>query len=357
MTLIIFLIVLSILVLVHEAGHFLAARSSGVRVEEFGLGFPPRLWSKKLGETIYSINILPIGGFVRLYGEEGAVKNGQGRAFYHQGKLTRAKIIVAGVLMNFLLSIAAFGAIGWARGFPQDLGRVEVLEIAKNSPAELAGIQKNDIILSVDGTSVNKTDKFVELVNARRGQETRLVVRQVGGSELTVVMVPRIDPPEGEGALGVLVSSAKILQPLLWQRPFYAVWFGTREAYFWAKTTVLAVGEALGQVIRGQAPAGIAGPVGIFQITGNIAREGIFALLSFLGILSVNLAVLNILPFPALDGGRLLFIGVETIFGRRVVPTFERMAHTVGMVILLLLLLLITIYDINRLINGGFVLH
>lgn len=358
MDILIFLLVLSILVFVHELGHFLAARRAGIRVDEFGFGFPPRVWGKKIGETIYSINLFPIGGFVRLHGEDDEVKEGRERAFYFKGRLTRTSVIVAGVLMNVLLAVVAFSIIAWVVGVPADTGQVKIIGVAPNSPAEQAGIKVDQIVEAVDGELINSTGEFIDLVNQKKGQEISLVLGNKSGAERgrIVTVVPRLNPPHGEGALGVAVSSSELVHPPLWQRPFVSLWLGVQETVFWVKTTVGGVSQMVSSLTQGKAPEGIAGPIGIFQITSHAARAGILSLISFVGILSINLAILNILPFPALDGGRLLFVIVEAVFGRRVLPTFERYAHTAGMIILLILILLVTMQDITRLLNGGSVI-
>lgn len=352
MTLLLFLIIISVLVFVHELGHFLVAKWKGIKVEEFGLGFPPRLLAIKRKETTYSINALPIGGFVRLYGEEESVEKDKASSFYHKGRMVRAGVTVAGVLMNLLLAVLVFSILSWVSGVPVETGRVRILEVSSGSPAQQAGLAENDVILGADGRRFAQTNEFTSFINNKKGQGLELELEKEDGARRLVRVVPRASPPPHEGALGVVVSSAELVKPSLWQRPFVSVWAGAKEAVFWAKTTVLGLGSALSQAIQGAAPEGIAGPVGIFQITGGVARSGFLATLSFLGILSVNLAVLNIVPFPALDGGRLLFIGVEALFGRRVVPSFERYAHMVGMVILLALIILVTYRDILRLVSG-----
>ncbi len=353
MTLLIFLIVLSVLIFVHELGHFWMARRSGIKVEEFGFGFPPKIWSKKFGETLYSINLLPIGGFVKLYGEDESVDKDIPRAFYHKGKLARARVVVAGVLMNFLLAVLCFGIISWVIGVLRQTEDIRIIGVAPNSPAEDVGLRDGDVVISVDGQRLAKTDEFTSFIKDKVGKELLVNIKR-GKEELSVKATPRTNPPEGEGALGVVVSSVELVHPPLWQRPFISLWEGLKESVFWVGTTMGAVVSTITQLTKGAAPEGIAGPIGIFQITGVVARQGALALLSFVGILSINLAVLNILPFPALDGGRLLFIGVETLFGRRVLPKFERMAHTIGMIVLLILILLVTLSDVRRLLSGGF---
>lgn len=353
MTLVIFLIIISILILVHEFGHFIVAKRAGIRVEEFGLGFPPRIFAKKIGETAYSVNALLFGGFVKLYGEEQPELEKE-RAFFDKPKRTRAAVIAAGVLMNFLLAVAAFSVLYGLLGVPKKIDYVKVVGVAAGSPAEMAEIQVDDVILSVDGQTVQSNKQFVQLIEQNKGEELVIELRR-GGEKIDVSVVPRVAPPEGEGPLGVAITDSEIYFPPLWQRPFISAYFGAKETLFWTRATVEAVGKVLGQLVTtGTLPRDLAGPVGIFQITSYVSREGPLSVLNFLGILSINLAILNILPFPALDGGRLLFIGVEAVFGRRVVPAFERAAHTFGMILLLILLLLITIQDINRILTSGF---
>lgn len=352
MTLLLFLTIISILVFVHELGHFLVAKWFGIKVEEFGIGFPPKIFSRKRGETTYSINALPIGGFVKLYGEEESVEKNKNRSFYNKSRMVRVGVTVAGVFMNFLLAVFVFSLLSWVTGVPKETGRVKVLEVASGSPAEQAGLAESDVILEANSQKFSQTKEFTSFINDKKGQEIELEIEKGNGTREMVKVVPRESPPHGEGALGVIVSSAELVKPSLWQRPFISVIEGTKEAVFWAGTTAVGLWGALSQAIRGTAPEGIAGPVGIFQITGGVARSGILAVLSFLGILSVNLAVLNIAPFPALDGGRLLFIIIEAIFGRRIVPAFERYAHMVGMVILLALIILVTFRDVTRLLSS-----
>lgn len=353
MTPLIFLGVLSILIFVHELGHFLAARRAGIKVEEFGLGFPPRIFSRRRGETIFSLNALPIGGFVRLYGEEHSVEEEKSLAYYHKGKVARALVVAAGVLMNFLLAILAFASIAWFAGVPRDLGYVKIISVSGDSPAALAGLNIDDVVLAVGDQKIIRTKEFIEIVNGKRGHETELTVRR-DSEEIKLRITPRANPPQGQGALGVGITSNEIYHPRGIAKPFIVLAEGFKQAVFWVQTTVFGVIEAIRQALGGSAPEGLAGPIGIYRITSLAAEQGLLALLSFVGILSVNLAVLNIMPFPALDGGRLLFIGVEAVFGRRVLPTFEKYAHRVGMVILLALIVLITLGDINRLFSGGF---
>lgn len=346
----IFIVVLSILILVHELGHFVMARRAGVWVEEFGFGLPPRIWGKQVGETLYSINALPFGGFVRLHGEqeEEGITN-KARAFLYRNKKTRIGIIVAGVVMNFLLAIFAFGVVYSFSGIPKDTHKIKVVDIAQSSPALNSGLVVGDIIAEADGKTFTKIDDFIKYVDTKKGK--RVFVKTQDDKNLTII--PRENPPQGQGPLGVVISTTEIYYPPVWQRPFFGIYYGFKEALFWGQTIITGLWGIVMTLVHGQAPQGVSGPVGIFAVTTEAARNGVFTLINFVGILSVNLAILNVLPFPALDGGRLLFIGIESVIGRKVVPKVEAAIHTAGMIILLGLLLLITISDVRRLIMAG----
>lgn len=352
----VFFLVLSILVLIHELGHFLVARKNGVWVEEFGFGLPPRIYGKKIGETLYSINALPFGGFVKLHGEssEEGVSD-PARAFINKNKKSRVAIIVAGVFMNFILAIAAFGIVYSFSGITKDTGEVRVLEITNSSPAQLAGLLVGDVIKKVDSKDVESVNGFIEAVEERKGDRTVLEILRKGESEenLKLTITPRENPPEGEGPLGVIISSTEVYYPPILLRPFYGIYYGFLDAVFWGQTVLMGLVKIFSDLFGGQAPKDLAGPVGIYAITSEAAKFGPLAVLNLMGILSVNLAILNILPFPALDGGRLLFIGIETVIGKKVTPKIESTIHTIGMLILLLAIFAITAGDIQKLIKAG----
>jgi regulator of sigma E protease len=357
-SIVVFLIVLSVLILVHELGHFLVARKNGIWVEEFGFGLPPRIWGKQIGETLYSINALPFGGFVRLHGEQEIDNRDREkeRAFLNKSKKARVAVIIAGVIMNFLLALVCFAVVYSFSGIPKDTGKIKVVEIAGGSPAETAGVVVGDVIAKVQKDQVSSVDDFIRKTEELKGKTVAFeIVHQSGGQEvpITVQMKPRENPPEGEGPLGVTITTTEIYYPPIWQRPFYGVYYGFKEALFWGETIVLGLWGIIAGLFKGQAPVGVSGPVGIFAVTTEAVRSGILTLINFVGILSVNLAILNIIPFPALDGGRLLFIGIETLIGRKVLPKVEAAIHSAGMFILLALLLAITIGDIRRLVAAG----
>ena len=352
-SILVFLLVLSVLVLVHELGHFIVARKMGILVEEFGFGLPPRIFGKKIGETLYSINLLPFGGFVKLHGEstEEGVSYPK-RAFLNKSKKVRVAVVVAGVIMNFILGVVAFAIVYSFLGIPRDTNLVKVVEIATGSPAQTAGVLVGDTVKSVDKKEVTTVDGFVSLIEEKKGK--RATLELVRDSETkSVSLTPRESPPENEGPLGVVITTTEIYFPPYWQRPFIGVYYGFKEALIWGGRIVGGFAGIFRDLFAGIGPKDIAGPVGIFAITTQAAKGGILELISFVGILSVNLAILNIIPFPALDGGRLLFIGIETFIGRKVLPKVEAVVHTVGMIILLLLLLAITANDIQGLIKAG----
>ncbi len=357
-SILVFLLVLSILVIVHEFGHFFMARRAGVLVEEFGFGLPPRLFGKKFGETLFSVNALPFGGFVKLHGEQDETESGmvghlyKSRAFLYKNKRTRIGIIVAGVVMNFLLAIFAFAIVYSFSGIPRDTKTLKVVDVSAGSPAQTAGVVVGDIIAKVGKEEVSTVSEFISKVGEQKGKNVSFeIVRN--GATIKSQMKPRETPPAGEGPLGVTITATEIYFPPVWQRPFYGIYYGFKEAVFWGQNIATGLWTLITGLFKGQVPKDVSGPVGIFAVTTEASKSGLLTLINFIGILSVNLAILNILPFPALDGGRLLFILIEGIIGRKVLPKVESTIHSIGMIILLLLIVAITFHDIQRLVAAG----
>lgn len=350
---ILFLAVLSILVLVHELGHFFAAVRSGIKVEEFGVGYPPKVFAKKIKGVIYSVNLLPFGGFVRLHGEDSSDNlSDPKRAFVNKPKLVRVYVIIAGVVMNFILAIVCFSIVYSFSGIPMDTENVKIVEVDKDSPAESTGLLPGDIVKKINTSSVSSNSDFISEVEKNKGESVNLEIDR-NGETVSYSVTPRENPPEGKGALGVVISTVDIVYPPLWKRPFYGVYYGFKEAIFWGGLVIGGFGQLITSLLGGSVPEGISGPVGIYALTSKAASFGLLALVNFMGILSVNLAILNIVPFPALDGGRLAFILIEAVTRRKVSPRVEAMVHTVGMIVLLAIVFLITAKDVKELILAG----
>lgn len=350
--------VLSLLIFVHEFGHFLAAKKAGIKVLEFGFGYPPRLFGKKIGETIYSVNLLPVGGFVRLLGEDQEelegdkgkplVKDLTKRAFFTQSIRIRTLVVVAGVFMNFLLAAVLFGGLYSVMGIPTaSENEVEVIGLAPESPASEV-FEVKDLVISIDKIKVYKTADFKSLVDERLDVDVNFEIEREG-EKMVVAAIPRSEYPEREGALGVVIAPRIIMMRYpFWQMPFRGIWFGLSEAVAWGRNILVGLGEILLSVLSGVIPEGVGGPFEIHHLISEVSQFGIAALLQLVGILSVNLAIINILPIPALDGGRLAFIVIEAVTGKRLNARAERITNAIGMVFLLALMLAITIHDITR---------
>jgi regulator of sigma E protease len=388
LTLIAFLVLISVLVLVHEFGHFFAAKRLGIRVEEFGFGFPPRVFGKRIGETLYSLNIFPFGGFVKLYGEDEA---GGGRidlvgkrrpvadlkrAFFAKSPWQRAFVILSGVLMNFFLAVFIFYIFLAMSGFKTSLPlfdnfhffgaiqsrQVEIIvtSVAANSPAQKAGIKPPAKIVSVNKQKIDRTETFTDIINQNKGKEVLVEWQDLSTNKIyTARIIPRVSPPKGQGALGVTFFGATTIT-LHYATPVQRIFSGFVHpinilAY---NVDVLAKLVAVSVKQKTIKPVGesVAGPVGIYSLIGNIGeisnlKERILQYLNLAAVLSLSLAFFNILPIPALDGGRLFFVLVEGVTGKKVPEKAERFVHAIGFAILITLLLLITFQDIARLVR------
>jgi len=354
-TILIFALILFVLVIVHEVGHFFAAKSMGVRVDEFGFGLPPKVFGKRFGETLYSLNWLPIGGFVKLYGEDEQhpeyVKSQKNRAFFSKKPWQRAIILVAGVTMNLVLAWIVYTFL-FTQGVQVPSENVHIDAISENSPAATAGLQTGDIIDQIKADDevfeINSAQDLVGTTDKYLGEEITLVIER-DGQLIDKTIVPRKVVPEGEGAMGVTISSFEVKKYSLLEAPVLAA------QQIWNMIVALVVGLAslIGKAVTFQnVGAEVTGPVGIGKLVGQAREFGSSAVLELMAVLSINLAVINILPFPALDGGRLLFVVIEGITRKKVSPRFEQMLHQAGMIVLLLLLFLITINDVLKLSTG-----
>ena len=341
-----FFVVIAVLILVHELGHLITAKASRVRVDEFGLGFPPRLLSIRRGETRYSLNAIPLGGFVKMAGEEDPKVPG---SLASKGIGTRLLVLSAGSLMNALLPLLLFSI---AFMVPHSLvtGQVVVEEVALNSPAATAGIESGDVIVSISDKPVRNIGDLHRYIYLNLGKEVTLLIKHSDSTTEDARVIPRWKPPEGQGAIGIMI---RLSNPTIISQhyPFWkAIPMGVGEC---VETFVIFKNGILSMII-GATPVAVTGPVGIAQITGEVARAGISPLLEFAAFLSINLAIINILPLPALDGGRIAFVLLEWVRrGKRVSPKTEGMVHLIGFAMLMALILVITYQDIIRIISGG----
>ena len=344
-TVIAFLGILAVLIIAHEFGHYITAKAAGVTVEEVGIGFPPRLLSFKCGGTIYSLNAIPLGGFVKMAGEEDAKVPG---SLASKSIPARLLTLSAGSLMNLLLPLLLFSV---AFMVPHNIvyGQVQVDEVAANSPAARAGIVAGDSILEINGKQVNSVGDVQRGIQLNLGQAVSLLIQHADDTVEEVRAVPRWQPPEGEGAIGVAVRT---VSPTVVRQsyPFWqAIPMGVRECI---DTFVLFKNGIISMII-GSVPTTLAGPVGIAQLTGEVAQAGFSPLLEFAAFLSINLAIINLLPLPALDGGRIAFVLLEAVRrGKRVSARVEGMIHMAGFAMLITFLVLITYQDIIRIVSG-----
>lgn len=360
-TLIVFLLLLSVLVLIHELGHFLMAKKIGVRVEEFGLGYPPKIFGIKIGETEYTLNILPFGGFVRLFGENGELEGKKGkdakRAFYAKSKIERILVLIAGVVMNFLLGVLVISYL-FTQGVVVPTERVKVQEVLPYTPAQNAGLKKDDFILVVNGRKIKSPQELISLTKQNAGKNVSLVIercqskvqnsaRSAVCQKINLVIIPRTNYPKSEGPMGVAVSNLEIKTYPWWQAPV----LGTIEAFKLTGYIAKGIFDVLWQLVtQAKVPQEVAGPIGIYKVTGQAVQMGGFiGVLQLMGLLSLNLAVVNILPIPALDGGRFALIILEAIFGRKKIDKIEKTMQVVGTVFILSLIVLITLSDLSRL--------
>lgn len=358
MTVLIFILVLALLVLAHEWGHFISARRAGLVVTEFGFGFPPRLFGWKRGDTVYSINLLPLGGFVKILGEDGGENQNQ-KSFASKSVSVRSLITASGVAMNFVLG-AVLLIIGFNLGLPQVVDqsnaalardvKIQIVAVSAGSPAREAGIKAGDGVKTIKTPArgpveIEEITDLQNAVNEAKGQKVVLGIQR-DGQILQIEAVPRLDAPLEEGALGIALVKTGIVS-----YPFYkSVFLGIKSAFILTWAVVLGLGAFLKELIfYGRLSQDVAGPVGIAVLTGQAARLGPIYLIQLTALISLNLAVLNLVPFPALDGGRLLFLGIEKIKGSRVSPKVENAIHAAGIVLLLALAAYITWRDILRL--------
>lgn len=355
-TILLFLALLSVLVLVHEWGHYFAAKKSGMKVEEFGLGFPPRVASfKRKDGMVVSLNAVPLGGFVKIKGESGEEADAPD-SFASKSIPKRFMVLIAGVVMN-LVTAAVIFTVGFVVGMPtvtEDVipgaivsnPSIHVLEVVDGSPAQEAGITVGDRILSIDGAPYEDSESARAALSPDGGPHELVIAR--GEEVVTVSVDARYIESIDREAVGVgLLETGTV------RFPWYLAPIRGIEATVSATWQIVAaLGGLVGNLVtRTPIDAEIAGPVGIAVVTGEVAKMGFSHLLQFAAMLSLNLAVLNALPIPALDGGRIAFLFLEAIRRKKATPQFEQTVHTIGFALLMLLVLVVTFRDIVGLFN------
>ncbi len=367
MTILLFIIVLAVLIFAHEAGHFLAAKSAGVRVEEFGLGFPPRFlsWRPKGSETLYSLNWIPFGGFVKIFKEDEDISElsseEKTRTLDAKPWYIKIWVLAAGVLFNILLAWMLI-TVGISVGFPMSVTEetrgivgepsVVLMHIEEGSPAQAAGFLPGDALVSLtSGTetageqlTVSKVQEFI----AAHGGEPITVAYTREKIEKTVTVIPELRTvgEETRGVMGVVLEYIAIVKLPV----FSALVEGAKTTFYATRNVALGLWDFLSQTVTGSADfSQVVGPVGIAGLAGDAARMGLVTLLSFAAMLSLNLAVINLMPFPALDGGRILFVLIETIKRSPIKPKITNTLNIVGFVLLIILMIIVTVHDIVKL--------
>ncbi len=369
-TIIVFVLVLSLLVFVHEFGHYFSARRLGVKSEEFGFGFPPRIfgiyknkegkWTKVWGnkkvednsDTIYSINSIIVGGFVKIKGQDGEDKE-MSDSFSSKKIWKRAVILASGVFMNIVLALVIISA-GFMIGFPQSVdldnlpagakvknSQVKIAQVLNDSPALEAGLKSSDVIVGIEGQTVRSSDDVVKFIEEDQDNNILLTINR--SNEIKEFnIVPKVQDGDKK-IIGIAFSDTATISYTWYQ----SLWEGVKMTgqLLWA--IVYAFYDLIRNLIIGQgATVEVAGPIGIADLTGQMVQMGFIYLLQFTALLSLNLAIINILPFPALDGGRLLFLLIEKIKGKPVKQEVEAVFHNIGFILLMALVVWVTFKDI-----------
>ncbi|MEK7661948.1 MAG: site-2 protease family protein [Patescibacteria group bacterium] len=364
MSVVLFLIVLAVLIISHEFGHFIAAKRSGVRVDEFAIGFPPKIYSWTRGETKYSINLLPFGGYVKIFGEdmnEEIPEGERGRSFSGKKRIVQAMIVLSGVFFNFVLAWFLLSA-GFLMGMPMPLGAVPkgavftemgltVAGVMKNSPAERAGLSVGDKVTAL-GTIYEKPkeltpEKVREFIAAHSGEKIAIVYGERKGESKNAIVIPENGIVDGKSAIGVYFEMMGTVR-----LPIHlAIWEGAKETFKITEATAVEISKLIKNAFIGEADiSALAGPIGIVSLVGAASHFGFAYLISFVALISVNLGILNLIPFPALDGGRALFIAIESVIRRPIPRGVSNTLNFIGFALLIALMLVVTYQDIARIL-------
>lgn len=378
MSALIFILILSALVIIHELGHYLVAKWQKVQVNEFGLGYPPRaLKLFSYAGTLFSLNWVPFGGFVKLEGEDGeADQTKQARqagtfAFFERPAWAKLLIILAGPAVNFIFGIVAFSVVFSVSGIPQSLSnQARIDQIAPDSPAAVAGLQPSTNILgfkeatSSAAIAVSSIAEVQSFVADHKGQT---VIVQTSGpcqadacaeslAESSIYLRTEAETPAGQGSMGVVFSDYYLVRYPWYLMPFYGSKYGITQALDMGWMMLEALGKMGSDMINGRGVSGdVAGPIGIVHQAqkSDILTSGWMMVLSFAGMLSINLAVMNVLPIPALDGGRAMFIVLGQLIGQKRIEKLENYANYGGFILLIGLIVVISLRDILRIVKGG----
>lgn len=362
MSIFIFIVILVALIVGHEAGHLIVAKLSGMKVPEFGIGFPPKLWGKKIGDTEYTVNALPFGGFVKIFGEDDA-DAADPRAFARRPKLMQAATLFAGpfsnLLLGFILSAAALmvgvPAIAGQGEYAEHVRGVEVrvIEVLPGSPAENAGLKAGDTVTSVSAngveTAIEKPEDVLAAIASADGPLTVGVLRSGIESDILVTPARGIDPENPERLVIGIASSLVGTLSLPFDKALVA---GVTRTFEQTKDILIGLGSLIGQAFTLSADlSSVTGPVGIVSLVGDASGFGLGSILSLAALISMNLAIVNLLPFPALDGGRLAFLLAETVSRRKIPARIADGLNIAGFALLILLMLAVTAQDIFRLLG------
>ena len=382
MTIIIFIIVLAVIILVHEVGHFLLAKIFGVRVEEFGIGLPPRIWGRKVGETLYSVNWIPLGGFVRMLGEDAGdpvpklpdvetdqlgqsnplpiVQSVDDGAFYKKPKWKQALILIAGISFNIIFAWLII-SLGFAIGMPAPVGesvfgatqnvQTVVTSVLPKSPADVAGLIAGDTIVSVEVGGkpvINPTaENISQTISQSQTGDVTISYKQ-GDATKTATITPSTDIIKGERLIGISMDELGTLK----LSPPLALLEGAHTTYLLIISTAQGLAQFLWQTVTGKSNwSEVSGPNGIATVVGQATQLGFVYLLSLVALISINLALINLVPFPALDGGRLLFVAIEAVTRRPIPPKVAHWLNTAGFILLLALMLFISAHDVFNLVK------
>lgn len=345
LTIIVFLIILSVLVLVHEFGHYITAKSSDVKVEEFGLGYPPRIFGFKRGETTYSLNAIPFGGFTKMTGEEDP---NLPRSLASKSHAIRFLVLIAGSLMNLLFPVLLF-SLSFIIPHQEVFEKVVITEVSSNSPAQSIGITPGDTVLKINDRLINNRGNIGYNIQLNLGSPIKVLIQKPDLTEKAYTVTPRWNPPAGQGALGILIAGENTATRTV-SMPF---WEAIPQSFVHCWEILILYKNEIAKWFTGSSAPQLTGPIGIAQLTGEVVKLGITQVLEFTALISISLGIFNLFPFPGLDGGRIIFVALEWVRrGKRISPRKEGLVHTIGFAILLLLIIAVSYFDIIRLISG-----